>query len=112
MTMEHLPRVEIEHHVAGSEADGETVGWRHVIDDDRCVWCGEIPKSRFNEADCDALGDDVGWFIVLYDKRSAVVLAKAADEYRGRDLARLFAQAIKAGGHLEFAWHENEQVAA
>lgn len=112
MTMEHLPRIEIEHHVAGSEDDGDTVGWRYVIDDDRCVWCGEIPKSRYDEADCDALGNDIGWFVVLYDKRSATVLAKAADEYRGRDLARLFAQAIKAGGHLEFVRNEIERAAA
>lgn len=87
-----------EHHVQDID-NGGTVGWLWHIDAEHSVWCGEISRNRFDEMSeeaREAMGDDFGWFLVLYGKRSAAVLGKALNEYQGRDLAEAIALGLTA----------------
>lgn len=88
----------LEKHVSGDE-DGETVGWRWHVDADHSVWCGEISRTTFEELDVEhqeALGNDYGWFLMLYGKRQSVMLGRALDEYQGCDLAQTIALGLRA----------------
>lgn len=87
-----------EKYVSGDE-DGPTVGWLWHVDADHSVWCGEISRTCFEEASAetqDAMGNDFGWFLVLYSKTKKIILGKAPDEYLGRDLAETIALGLIA----------------
>jgi hypothetical protein len=93
--MDVLPEPQQEWH-SSEEDGGPDVGILFKVDDKRSVWCGEVSKKTLVEADADHLGDDFGFFIVLYDEtkpqgQQTELLAKAADQERGNKLARLAA---------------------
>ncbi len=87
----------LEQHVSGE--DGPTVGWLWHIDAEYSVWCGEVSRDRFEELSDEhqeAMGNDFGWFLILYGKKDSAILGRALDEYQGRDLAETIALGLRA----------------
>ena len=95
--------LELEHHVQ-DEHNGGTIGWLVHLDDHRQVWCGEISKALFDRQapeHQEAMGDDCGWFVVLFDNKapkdqSSTILARVRDEYQGQELAIVIARGLIA----------------
>lgn len=99
MEAESMPKLQAVHHISGE--DGPTVGWMVQVDETRKVWCGEISRHLFESQDDEtqvALGNDFGWFLVLFDDSpgsdGTKILARAVDEYSLRDLAMIYARGL------------------
>ncbi len=86
-----FPDLEIERFADG---DG-TLGWLVRYGAGFAIWCGELSRAEFVGqplAVRQALRDDLGWYLVEIDLRSAAsrptrILARVAREDEGLDLA-------------------------
>lgn len=59
-----------------SDADsGPDVGLSLTLDGNRELWCGEISLKLWLDlpAEGQQLGDDTGWWIILYDPEPTVI---------------------------------------
>lgn len=75
-----------------SEADsGADVGLSINLGGDRKLWCGEISRRMWLDAGDEAqkLGDDTGWWVILYQPEPFVV-AKCASQ----EAAQAFMEAV------------------
>lgn len=85
-----------------TELGGSTVGWNYRISKTQSVWCGEITRDRFAEENLiEAFENDFGWFVIIYDGRSARTICKAVDEESGREIAEALARALKSPDRRE-----------
>jgi hypothetical protein len=91
-----------------SEHEGPAdVGIALQLSGGRQLWCGEITRQRWNEAvdangDAALLGEDDGWWIILYSKEEAQVIGKCIDQYVASDMMDALAVALLAPeeGHM------------
>lgn len=76
--------------------DDDVAGYAFDVEGGGCVYCGQVSRALFESEDCGDLHDDFGWFIVFYEAsgKSGRVMAKAADEWRGKEIAQLLANAL------------------
>lgn len=77
------------------------VGLALQLPDGAQLWCGEITRERWNEAidgnsDAAYLGEDDGWWIILYAKDEAKVIGKCVDQYVAAEMLDMLAAAIRA----------------
>jgi hypothetical protein len=78
------------------EEDGPAVAVCIDFSDGRQVWSGEVSRvllSEQGEDDREALGDDLGSFVVLAEPGDgARVLARAVDRYAAMEMATAYAE--------------------
>jgi hypothetical protein len=81
------------------EGGGPDVGVSLGLGDGRILWCGEITKHRHAEAgeEAAALGDDFGWWLILYGKKESHVIAKCVNGYVARDMLDVLAATMSKG---------------
>lgn len=79
------------------EGGGPDVGVSLGLGEGRTLWAGEISKQRHAEAgdEAAALGDDFGWWLIMYEKQSAQVIAKCLNCYEARSMFDLIASALR-----------------
>lgn len=100
MLTDYLPLGHVEWHCS-EEDGGPDVGVMLRLSDDKYLWAGELSRSMWEDGgpDVAALGDDFGWWIVLYEDglNKPRVLARCADEFSMRDTFDILAAAISKG---------------
>lgn len=71
---------------SSDEDSGPDVGISVYLGPDDRLWCGEISRSLFDEANgAEHFPDDIGRFIVRYQGKEAKLIAKCADELEARE---------------------------
>lgn len=79
------------------EGGGPDCGYSLGLGEGRILWCGEISKSRHAEAGEEAaeLGNDFGWWIILYDNQTSHVVAKCVNTDVAREMVDAIASAMR-----------------
>lgn len=69
--------------MSSDEYSGPDCGISIGLGNDRFLYCGEISRKRWEEAgeDAAALGNDFGWWLILYEPDKTTVLGKMLDGY-------------------------------
>lgn len=70
------------------EDGGPDVGIFLGLGNGAMLWCGDITSNLYDDErpDIEQLGDESGWWIILYTKDSARVLGKTHDRYLAQDI--------------------------
>src|SRR3990167_5454630 len=79
------------------EGGGPDVGISLGLGNGRMLWCGEITKDRWEDAgpEAAALGNDFGWWIILYAKDETKVIGKCLDQRAAQDMIETLAAALQ-----------------
>lgn len=65
---------------SSDEDSGPDVGMTIGLGDGRMLWVGAISRARYAETEgVSHLGDDFGWWIILYDQQGSTVVGKCRD---------------------------------
>jgi len=82
------------------EGGGPDCGYSLGLGDGRMLWCGEISKQRHAEAgeEAVAIGNDFGWWIIIYDGQSNSVVAKCINHIAAREMVDAIAAAMRESG--------------
>lgn len=83
---------------SSEEGSGPDVGLTIGLGGGRSLWFGEIVSTRFavfaDEHKDHQLGNDDGWWMILYGKARVDVLAKFGDAYAAQEFADVLAAAL------------------
>ncbi len=83
-----------------SEEDaGPDVGLALGLGDGTILWCGEISRDRWLEIGGDdaGLGNDCGWWIIIYSGAETIVVGKVVDAIAANALIDHLQLALDAG---------------
>lgn len=75
---------------------GPDVGISMALSGGKELWCGEITNASYRDSGAQALGSDGGWWIILYEKDSHIVVGKCIEEEPAHRLFEALAASIRA----------------
>lgn len=82
-------------HTSDAEDGLPDVGIVLTISDHQELWCGEITRSRHEEAGAEALGPDGGWWIILYEREHITVVGKCLNEEAAHRMIEVLSVALR-----------------
>lgn len=80
------------------DGGGPDCGYSLGLGDGHILWCGEITKARHAEAGEEAaeLGNDFGWWVILYQGQMSTVVAKCVNDTAAREMVDVLARAMRS----------------